>query len=131
MRSSGAQGKRSIEEIARLSFGSGYKGSENRGGVISFTFSPKLDGDSDQNFDRMLTIASTAAQTTFSQHDSVRAIRFTAVHESDPGRKLIQYILTREGNRTVDWMHGARADSILKAVRIEHVDPEFKSFTLP
>ena len=121
--------KRSIQEIGKDGFGDRLKEVKSEKGTVSYTFAPKLDGDPQQNFNRMLAAAMFAAPTTFQQEKSAQIVRLTAVHESDAGRKLLVYSIGRRVSDGVDWAHGASPQSIARIANIEHVDPEFKSFT--
>jgi len=123
--------KRSIEEIGKYGFGDRLKEVKSEKGVVSYTFAPKLDGDPEQNFNRMLAAAMFAAPTTFQQEKSAQTVRLTAVHESDAGRKLLVYSIGRKTADGFDWAHGANPQSIARIAKIEHVDPEFKSLTAP
>ena len=123
--------KRSIEEIGRSAFGEGLKEAKSEKGVVSFVFVPKLDGEPIQNFNRMLAAALTAVPITFQQEKSAKAIRLTAIHEADANRKLLVYTVTREAGDKVDWAHGANPETIAKIAKMEHVDPEFRSFAAP
>ena len=120
--------KLSIEEIGKQSFGSRLNEVRQLGDTVYFTFTPKLDGEPEQNFNRMLAMGAGAAPMTFGQNSSAASIHITAIHETDPNRKLIVYSISREASGNVDWSHGGTVEKVAAIAKFEHVDPEVKEF---
>jgi hypothetical protein len=118
--------KLSLEKIGQSSFGDGLREAKIEDGVASFTFAPKMDGDKDQNYNRMFAAALIAVPLTLQHEKSARSIRFTAVDAADPSRKLLVYSLKKEAAENVDWAHGANPSMIRGLVQIEHELDEIK-----
>jgi hypothetical protein len=115
-----------LDSIGRSAFGDGLRETKKEGGVVTFTSVPKMDGNKDQNYNRMFAAALTAAPLTFQHETSVKTIRFIALDGTDANKKLLVYSLSKDSTRGVDWMHGANPGTIRGIATIEHEAPEIR-----
>lgn len=115
-----------IEEIGRLGFGSTLQEARSAGGIAHFTFAPKQDLPGNETYRRIYLLASRSIPAAFRSDPSLKRIRFAAVDEQQPKRRLVVFAIDRSASKSLDWARSVTADQVIDAATTEYLDPEMK-----
>jgi hypothetical protein len=124
-----SQAKRTVDQIARDTFGPTFRNVTNTGGTAALTFAPKQEGTPAENLRRIVARSSQAIPAVFGSDPKVQVVRITAVDAALSERRLLVFSLTREASGRIDWQRHGSVKNILGVAKVEYQDPVFGSRT--
>jgi hypothetical protein len=117
----------SLQEIGAGSYGSSLRSIRQEGSMVLLEFAPKQEGTPPQNFRRIFGTATGVIPALFASDRGIQSVRLTALDASRPDRRLVVFSVTRADSEKMDWQRNVTTERILKTVKTEYLDPEFRS----
>lgn len=116
--------KRSVDEIARMAFGSAYRDARVAKDTALFEYAPRQDGTADANYNKIFMLGAGVVPATFRDEKSVQTIRLTAVDPDQPTRRLAVWSISRKASATVPWQHLPPVAELKRYIKVEYSLPQ-------